>query len=252
MKAVLLAAGLGTRLRPLTDKVPKCLVPIRCRPLLEIWLERLVHAGIGPFLINTHYLAAQIRQHVDCSPYRSEITLVHEPKLLGTGGTLVANRPFYGREAVLLAHADNLCVCDFRSFAAAHQRRPAGTLMTMMTFVTDTPESCGIVELDRREVVVGFHEKVPRPPGCLANGAVYIIEPEIVDFMETLDGDTIDFSTEVVPRFVERIFAWRNPGIHRDIGTLSSWQAAQRLEIPVSHSSRSPRQLRERQSTRIV
>lgn len=227
MKAVLLAAGLGTRLRPLTDKVPKCLVPIRCRPLLEIWLERLVHAGIGPFLINTHYLAAQIRQHVDCSPYRSEITLVHEPKLLGTGGTLLANRPFYGREAVLLAHADNLCVCDFRSFAAAHQGRPAGTLMTMMTFVTDTPESCGIVELDPAGVVRAFHEKVRNPPGNLANGAVYIIEPPVVDFMAALGTATVDFSTQVLPHFIGRIHTWRNRGTHRDIGTMASWQAAQ-------------------------
>lgn len=229
MKAVLLAAGRGTRLRPLTDTLPKCLVPIRGRPLLEIWLENLARAGIGPFLVNTHHLAGDVGRFVAHSSYRSQITLVHEPALLGTGGTLLANRDFFGRAPVLLAHADNLCLCDFRSFVRAHGRRPPETMITMMTFVTDTPESCGIVELDERGVVVGFHEKVSNAPGNLANGAVYIVEPGVVDFMTTLNTRSIDFSTQVVPNFIGRIYAWHNLGIHRDIGTLSSWQAAQAI-----------------------
>ena len=67
MRALLLAAGLGTRLRPLTDTMPKCLVPIKGRPLLSIWLERLTQAGIGPFLINTHYLANQVEVLLEAS-----------------------------------------------------------------------------------------------------------------------------------------------------------------------------------------
>lgn len=227
MRAVLLAAGLGTRLRPLTDTMAKCLIPIRGRPLLEIWLENLVRDGFGPFLVNTHYLPDVVRTYIEQSRYRKDVTLVHEPVLLGTGGTLLANRNFFGRAPVLLAHADNLCVCDFRSFVRAHGDRPSGIVMTMMTFLTDAPESCGIVQLDERGVVVGFHEKVPTPPGNLANGAVYIVRPEVVDFMETLETRTIDFSTEVVPHFIGRIGTWHNSGTHRDVGTLSSWQAAQ-------------------------
>ncbi len=56
MRALLLAAGLGTRLRPITDKIPKCLVPIQGKPLLEIWLDKLYEAGVQEFLVNTHYL----------------------------------------------------------------------------------------------------------------------------------------------------------------------------------------------------
>jgi mannose-1-phosphate guanylyltransferase len=240
MKAVLLAAGLGTRLRPLTDTVPKCLVPIQGRPLLELWLKNLSDAGIEPFLVNTHYLADQVRRFVDRSAYRDAVTLVHETALLGTGGTLLANRSFYDDAPVLLAHADNLCLCDFRDFVRAHERRSAGTVMTMMTFVTDTPESCGIVELDERGVVVGFHEKVADPPGNVANGAVYIVESAVVDFMATLGSLSIDFSTQVVPHFVGRIQSWRNPAVHRDIGTLASLQAAQSSakEIDESVSNR--------------
>lgn len=228
MKAVLLAAGLGTRLRPLTDTSPKCLVPIGGRPLLEIWLDSLSQAGIGPILVNTHYLPEAVERHVTQSVHRTRVNLVHEPELLGTGGTLLANRDFFGHEAVMLAHADNFCRCQFRAFELAHRRRPAGTVVTMMTFRTDTPQSCGIVELDRQGVVVGFYEKVSNPPDNLANGAVYIVEPAVLDFMAALASRTIDFSTEVLPAFVGRIFTWHNHGLHFDIGTLTALEAARR------------------------
>ena len=231
MKAILLAAGLGTRLKPLTDTIPKCLVPVRERPLLDIWLANLTAAGFGPFLINTHYLSETVTRFIAESPFRDTVTVVHEAELLGTGGTLLFNRGFFGREDVFVAHADNLCVCDFNAFRVAHESRPAGTAMTMMTFRTDSPRSCGIVELDARGVVVGFHEKVPNPPGNLANGAVYILSAEVVDFMASLAKRFIDLSTEVVPSFVGRIHTWHNGGVHRDIGTMASWQAAQRDRI---------------------
>ena len=91
MRAILLAAGYGTRLRPLTNTIPKCLVPIKGVPLLQIWLERLTNAGIGPFLINTHYLPKEVEGFAESSRYRDQVTLVHEPELLGTAGTLIAN-----------------------------------------------------------------------------------------------------------------------------------------------------------------
>ena len=67
MRALLLAAGLGTRLRPITDKIPKCLVPIQGRPLLEIWLDKLCEVGVQEFLVNTHYLAAQVEEFISNS-----------------------------------------------------------------------------------------------------------------------------------------------------------------------------------------
>lgn len=228
MKAVLVAAGFGTRLRPLTDRIPKCLVPIRDQPLLDIWLQQLDRDGIGPVLVNTHYLPDAVEKFVESSAHAASVTLVHEPELLGTAGTLRANRSFFGRDAVLFAHADNLCRCDLAAFVRAHRQRPAGVLITMMTFVTDAPETCGIVDLDANGLVIGFHEKVRNPPGNLANGAVYIVEPEVVDFIEQLPDGPQDFSTQVLPHFVGRMHAWQNTGVHRDIGTPDSLAAARR------------------------
>lgn len=163
MRAILLAAGLGTRLRPLTYSVPKCLVPINGKPLLSIWLERLIEAGIGPLLINTHYLADRVNDFIRECPQHSWVSLVHECDLLGTAGTLIANLGFFKGEDGLLIHADNYCLADFRAFVRAHKARPTECLMTMMTFRTDSPSSCGIVQLDERGVVVEFHEKIASP-----------------------------------------------------------------------------------------
>lgn len=220
-KALLLAAGFGTRLRPLTDTIPKCLVPVKGKPLLGIWLERLSDCGIESFLVNTHYLPEQVRKFVENSPYRDKVTLIHEETLLGTAGTLAANAGFFrGEDDFLFLHADNYCTADFGEFFSAHRRRPLSCDMTMMTFRCQNPKSCGIVELDARGAVVGFHEKKDSPPGNLANGAVYLVGANMLDWI--LQNKVMDFSTEVIPRFMGRIFTYENKNVHIDIGDLKS------------------------------
>jgi len=229
VKAILLAAGLGTRLRPITDTTPKCLVPIGSKPLLQIWLERLSEAGIESFLINTHYLADQVKTFVEESPFRQKITLVHENRLLGTAGTLIENLDFFQAEDGLLIHADNYCLADFTAFERAHMNRPLGCVMTMMTFRTDDPSSCGIVELNESGVVVGFHEKVEDPPGNLANGAVYILSAALLKKMATELNYVTDFSTEVLHRFKGHIFNHEISNVFYDVGTPSSYEKANNL-----------------------
>ncbi len=229
MKAVLLAAGLGTRLRPITDTVPKCMVPIQGKPLLGYWLDLLLHGGaFDQVLVNTHYLPDAVRQYVATSPWKPAVRLKHEEQLLGTGGTVLANRDFVAGGAFLLGHADNLTRFDPVAFIAAHASRPAGTELTMMTFDTDAPQTCGIVELDARGVVQAFHEKQPNPPGRRANAAVYIFEPAVVDFIAGLGREVCDISTEVLPHFLGRMHTFHNTDYHRDIGTPESLALAQR------------------------
>lgn len=227
MRAVLLAAGLGTRLRPVTDHVPKCLVPVRGKPLLQYWLELLFENGIERILINTHYLPDSVRDFVYASPWKSRIDLVHEDKLLQTGGTLLQNRQWLSGGSFLVAHADNLTDFDVKAFIRAHEQRPAGTVITAMTFITDTPESCGIVETDAQGIIRKFHEKVKNPPGNIANAAVYIFEPEVLEFLATLGKQQIDLSTEVIPHYLGKIATFHNPRYHRDIGTPASLAKAE-------------------------
>ncbi len=219
MKALILAAGLGTRLMPLTRTLPKCLVPIHGRPLLDFWLEKLASPRVDRIFINLHHHADQVRDFVHGSPHANRVTLVHEEELLGTGGTVKANLSFFKDGPLILIHGDNLSSFDLEAFIQAHQARPSHCVMTLMTFDTDCPESCGIVELDLLGVVNAFHEKTASPPGRLANGAVYILEPEVLAFIKNMDARIIDFSTQVLPRFLGKMYTYYNAGYHRDIGT---------------------------------
>jgi mannose-1-phosphate guanylyltransferase len=226
MRALLLAAGTGSRLLPITATTPKCLVVINGRPLLDYWLELLFGAGIERVLVNTHWLAEQVDACVKASRWASRIDLVHEAELLGTGGTVLANREWFQGRPFVLAHADNLTDFDVAGLIVAHRARPSGHLMTMLGFRTDDARSCGILELDDRRTVVAFHEKVEHPPGNLANGAVYVFEPEIIDAIAGRGNPVVDLSTEVIPGFIGRILCVETNAYHRDIGTPESLRRA--------------------------
>lgn len=236
--ALLLAAGLGTRLAPLTDGMPKCLAPIRGKPLLGYWFDLLGNAGFFPFIVNTHYHADAVAGFVESSPWRDHAALVYEQELLGTGGTLLANRDRLSGGAFFVAHADNLSRFDAAGFLAAHRARPSGCVMTMMLFRTPTPRSCGVVELDARGVVTAFHEKTENPPGDLANGAVYLMEPEVFPILEEAASKNRkpDLSLDLIPLCLGRIYTWLNDEYHRDIGTPESYAAALR-DFPRSADS---------------
>lgn len=233
MRALLLAAGLGTRLRPLTDSVPKCLVDINGRPLLDYWIELLSSGGITDILINMHYLPEAVMGYVANCTYPVKITTVLEDHLLLTGGTLLRNRAFFLNEPAVLIHADNLSIFDMRAFKEKFVSRDKHIDITMMTFDTDAPETCGIVELDAGGVVQAFHEKVHNPPSNRANAAVYILAPTVIDFLAGLGKEMIDFSTEVLPSFIGRINTFHNDAYHRDIGTVENLLLARR-EYPAA------------------
>ncbi|ARN83212.1 nucleotidyltransferase family protein [Methylocystis bryophila] len=231
MRALLLAAGLGTRLRPLTDNTPKCLVDVKGRPLLDYWFDALFAAGAERVLINTHHLAEKVRAHVAHSRFRDSVDLVHEEILLGTGGTILANRHWAGHKPLFVAHADNLTSFPMRDFLERHARRPSGVLLSMLAFRTDDPRSCGILEVNEAGLVQAFHEKVANPPGNLANAAVYMVEPEVMELMAGFGRESIDFSTEVIPLLMGRIQALDIARYHRDIGTPQALAKAQ-LDFP--------------------
>lgn len=225
MRAILLAAGLGKRLRPLTDRIPKCLVPIDGRPLIDIWLDNLFATGIESVLVNCHHLAQQVVEHITNGPFTSSVVLVHEPILLGTAGTLVANRKFLNGGDGMLIHADNYSEASISDLLDAHSRRPSRCDLTMLTFRSPTPESCGIVDVDPDGVVIGYDEKPHLPKSNLANGAVYVVSSELVAF---LSGES-DFSTEVIPRQIGKIYTHETTAPHVDVGTPSSYLQANRF-----------------------
>jgi len=225
VRAILLAGGYGTRLRPITNSIPKCLVPINGRPLLDYWLENLSESGFKSFLINTHHLPEQVKEYSLKSVYRDSIELMHEDKLLGTAGTLRENISFFGKKDGLLAHADNYCLADFNEFIEAHKQRPRECLITMMTFETKNPESCGILELNENGIVTAFYEKVENPPGNIANGAIYILSKDFLRLLENGFESARDFSKDIIPHFLGKIFTYHTSAELIDIGDINTYHS---------------------------
>ncbi|SIO59902.1 mannose-1-phosphate guanylyltransferase [Rhodovulum sp. ES.010] len=217
-KALLLAGGLGTRLRPLTETVPKCLVPIAGKPMLSYWLDALERAGIGTALVNTHHLRDTVRAYIETENARRAVTLreAWEPDLLGSAGTVRANRGFADdADAVVVIYADNLSAIDLADLAAFHAGHDDP--MTMALFRTPAPRNCGIATLDGAGRVVDFVEKPGEPASDLANAGLYVLDAEA--WREIADMGAFDFGFDVLPRFVGRMRGYAFDGYHRDIGT---------------------------------
>jgi len=205
------------------------LVPIGGHPLLHYWLKTLFDRN-SPFcleriIVNTHYLPLRVVEFIESSPWSDLVDLSYEETLLGTAGTLRVHREYFGDESFFLAHADNLSIFLMQEFQNEFLNRPEGCLGTMMTFETDIPHECGIVDLDSRGVVMGYHEKVQNPPSDLANAAVFIFDSRIHDILARYPND-IDLCGQTVPRLTGRLNTYRNSQYHRDIGTPQSYATA--------------------------
>ena len=225
MRAILLAAGLGTRLRPLTDTTPKCLVPINGKPLLDIWCESLFAAGVTRLLINLHYKSEQVQKHISNSKFAKSVETIFEPHLLGTAGTLNANRQFFENQDGILLHADNYCEADIKQLISAHTNRPSKCDLTMLAFRTPTPHTCGILEVDEQNVLKQMYEKSHDDHGNLANTAFYILSKKLIAEL----GDETDFSNEVIPKYFGKTLVVETSETFIDIGTPETYALAQQV-----------------------
>lgn len=222
MKAYLLAAGLGTRVGEVTKTTPKCLLPVGGKPLLTRWFEQLARAGAETVLVNTHHLAEQVREHVAAAKPPLEVQLAHEEELLGSAGTLAANRDFArGEEAFLVVYADNASTVDLRSLVRAHR---SGLAASLGLFRVPDPQRRGVVALDGEGTVVDFEEKPERPRSNLAWAGLLVGTPELLGAIP--DRRPCDLGHDVLPRLLGRMRGIEIEGYHSDVGTPKSYAQA--------------------------
>ena len=234
MKAFLLAAGKGTRLKPYTSVIPKCLIPIHGKPLLEIWIDLLEKFGVSEILINTHHHADKVERFLKrIRPnVKPEITLLYEKKLLGSGGTIWTNRSaVINEKKFLIIYADNLTKLDLKRMIRQHDDYSAlGGILTMGLIHAPVPRECGIVKLDNTQKIVSFIEKPNNPASDLANGGVYVATPEIFSFFTDScirQTDTVcDLGFHLFPKLVGKMYGYEIKEYLRDIGTIESYDAA--------------------------
>lgn len=227
-RALLLAAGMGTRLGEITREKPKCLMQVGKRPLLGRWLSMLEKSGCEAVLINTHYLSDQVEEYLHgWETTVMKVETVHEETLLGTAGTLIKNRDFFQGWTGLLIHADNAMGEDLSPFLAAHEHRNEACILSMLTFTTQCPSECGIVEIDHEGIMRGFHEKVKDPPGDLANGAIYAFDHQLFRFIDKMEIVPSDFSKDILPHLAGSVQTYKTNMPYIDIGTPAMLERAQ-------------------------
>lgn len=227
MKTFLLAAGLGTRLRPLTETTPKCLIPIKGKPLMEWWLELFAQHGVTEVLVNTHYLAETVHSFIakwNTAGKLPHVTEFYEETLLGSGGTVAANRDFIGNdEDFMICYADNLTDVDLTAFQRFHQTHDG--VLSMALFHTNRPKECGIAAMDESSRIIEFAEKPAKPKSNLANAGLYIARREIFDHLPATNG-LLDFGKDVLPTLIGKMYGWQTEGYLLDIGTIENYKRA--------------------------
>jgi mannose-1-phosphate guanylyltransferase len=218
----------GSRLRPITAKTPKCMLVIDDRPLLDIWLDAFARAEVDEVLVSLHHLPDVVRQHCATRAGPPAVRLVFEPELLGSAGTLAANRQWVdGEEMFLACYADNLTDFDLRSLVEVH--RGNGAIGTLTVFHSERPSAGGVVELDAAGTVIGFREKPSEPVSDLTNAGMYAFHPSVLD--EIRGEPPIDIGYDLLPRLVGRAKAMPVEGYFRDVGTADAYRRA-RQEWP--------------------
>lgn len=238
MKAFLLAAGEGTRLRPLTERTPKCLLPIGPPqpartgrsgdpgsgvPLLEIWLENCAVAGITEVLVNVHAHREQVKDFARRQPSGVKVRIAEEPELLGSAGTLAENKKFVAQEKEFyVLYGDVLTNADLCALLRFHRERDVAA--TIGIYQVPDPSRCGIVSVDERGLVRSFVEKPACPESNWAFSGLMVARPEILEMVPQKRPADIGF--DLLPKLVGKMAACRIEDFVLDIGTMENYMAA--------------------------
>jgi mannose-1-phosphate guanylyltransferase len=229
MKAMVLAAGKGTRLFPLTGEIPKPMAPVVGKPIIQHIFELLAKSGVDEVHVNVHHLADAILNTYGSmtSVNGTRVCITHEDRLLGTAGSVRRIAAHFGETFVVIM-GDALTDVDVREVVTFHKEHGALATLALMR-VTDTSRY-GVVELDPEQNIVGFQEK-PDPGEAisdLANTGIYVLEPEVLKYIP--EGTFFDFAEDVFPRLLEageKLAGYKGNFYWSDIGTLEAYRAAQ-------------------------
>ena len=230
MKAFLLTAGLGTRLLPITQNTPKCLVEIGGKSLINWWFDALENANVTEVLINLHHLPDKVRQHVSELNTNIKVTFFFEKKLFGSAGTLIANADFVkGEDCFYIIYGDTLTNIDLKAMYNFHKHQ--GHPFTMALFNTSNPKSCGIAKLNEKATVIDFVEKPVSPKSNLANAGIYISHPSVLNLID-VNKSPADIGFDLLPLLINKMSGWETDNYLIDIGTHVNLQRA-REEWPL-------------------
>ena len=202
MKGMILAAGEGKRLRPLTNQIPKPMLSLAGRPLLEHIIIHLRECGITDLAVNLHYLPAVVMDYFGHGRlWGVNLRYSVEESLLGSAGGVKRLQSFFDDTCVVY-YGDVFTRADLRLMVEFHKR--AGVMATMGLYRVPDPWNRGIVQLDDTQTIIRFAEKPPPDQvfSDLANAGIYVLEPEVLNYIPA--GQPYDFGNDVFPNLLAR------------------------------------------------
>ncbi|MCU1458341.1 MAG: mannose-phosphate guanyltransferase [Actinomycetia bacterium] len=227
MKAVIMAGGEGTRLRPLTSNQPKPMMPMANRPMMEHIVRLLVANGFDDIVVTVAFLANQIRNYFgDGSEFGVRIRYATEDSPLGTAGS-VRNAADELTEPFLVISGDVLTDCDLAAFVQAHTE--SGAMASIVLKREDNPLEFGIVITREDGSIERFLEKPTwgQVFSDTINTGIYVLDPKVFDFIPA--DEVVDFSSDVFPQMLEKglpMYGWVMDGYWEDVGTLEAYTRA--------------------------
>lgn len=226
MKAFLLTAGHGTRLKPLTDTTPKCLLPICGSPLLGIWLDLCRLYGIDEVSINTHSHRGAVKTYLrEGGGGEITIRITEEDTLLGSAGTLLQNRAWVGQDSEFwILYGDVLTNTDLAGMLRIHRQHKQAA--TIGVYEVSNPKQCGIVDVDAGGIVRSFVEKPENPSSNLAFAGLMVATPAVFELIPQQIPADIGF--HLLPKLVGRMAAYPISEYLVDIGTYEKYEYVQR------------------------
>ena len=225
--AVILAGGLGTRLRPLTLKTPKALLPLQGKPIVEHVFDWLKDYNIKHVILAVGNLKEQIMDYYkDGSKFGLKIDYIEEDEPMGTAGCVKLGKDCF-KETFLCSHADELKDIDINRWFDFHKKNNA--LITIALTKVEDPSAYGVARMNG-DKIVEFVEKPKKgeEPSNLISSGTYIIEPEVLDMIP--DGHAM-FEYDVFPKIAKmgRLYGFVFPGQWLDIGNIEKYKRAERL-----------------------
>lgn len=226
MKAFILAAGLGTRLRPLTEEISKPMVPIVNKPVMEHIIDLLAAHQITEIYANLHYHADAILGHFDDGA-KWDVNIIYsmEDTLLGTAGGVGSAKQALGKETFLVISGDALTDINLTELVKFHKEKKG--IATIVLTEIDDPSKYGVVITDRSSRIVKFQEKPlqGKAKSRLANSGIYVFEPEIFDYIP--EGVFYDFGRDLFPLFLKKgidFYGFCHNDYWNDVGSLEEYQ----------------------------
>lgn len=227
MKAMIMAAGVGSRLEPLTLSIPKPLVTVANRPVMDILLENLSTIGVKNVIANTYYLANQIIKRYENKPYGIDFNYIKEDTLSGTAGGLKKCQFFFDKsDDFIVLSADGLSNADILAGLEIHKKSGAIATIGVKQVKMEEVQHFGVIVTDKNGYIKEFQEKpsVEEAKSNLINTGIYIFNYKIFDFIP--ENTFYDFAKNVFPKLlkIKQINTFEIKEYWSDIGTLDQYK----------------------------